>query len=434
MKKFLHSTLLFTAVAFCILLTPSCQKEEAEKPQWPLSQSSHTLMLYFMGTSLDNDFDNNIIAAKNALCELSSKGEPLSARAVKPRVLYFHHKESNREVGEIVELIYDGGQCAERTLATFSMPLIVTQEDMTNYLKQMIELAPADSYGLVIGTHGCGWIPIDAPGLNEASAPVRHQLSPNYLGTVAQSNQQGFVGEGYHPNFGTSVPEGVSNMFDTDELATILTGTGVKFEYTIYDVCLMANIEALYDLRHTSKYVVASVCEILGEGFPYQTVIPFLLSENGRGFDLDGVCQAFNTYYDDEYGCSGSISLIDCSQIDDLATITKRIIAESQNNLPDIEENSQKAALQGYDGNQIFYDFGQYINQLCIDESQKAEFNSQLGRTVVSKYTLKKFYSGIGWGGYYNINPDYYSGLSTTMPSPKYRQEYLQTAWYKATH
>jgi hypothetical protein len=167
------------------------------------------------------------------------------------------------------------------------------------------------------------------------------------------------------------------------------------------------------------------------------TVVPKLLSEGGEYFDLDGVCRAYNTYYAEEVGYSGSISLIDCSEMEALADITKQVIATSSSDIimPDIDsENEPTVTLQTYDGARLFYDFGQYINHICKDESQRAAFNAQLNRTVVSKYTLERFYSMIGWSSIYTINPDVYSGISTSLPSSLYRSYYVQTAWYKATH
>ena len=435
MKRFFYF-ILTIGVSLSLLLTTSCHKDDAGKPEWPLMQkSSHTLIMYLIGTELDWAYNDNITATKNALCKLSSPGEALSAAVSKPRVLFFRHKDGDRSKGEIVELVYHRGQCAEKTLATISMPLSVSNEDMTSYLKMMMDLAPADSYGLIFGSHALGWVPIDAPGIKEVCVANNRKLDFGKLENIAKGNPSSFIGEGHHPNF--DIPEGISNMFDIDDLASILTSTDVKFEYTIFDACLMANVEALYDLRHTSKYIIASVCEIMGKGFPYMTVVPKLLSEGGEYFDLDGVCRAYNTYYAEEVGYSGSISLIDCSEMEALADITKQVIATSSSDIimPDIDsENEPTVTLQTYDGARLFYDFGQYINHICKDESQRAAFNAQLNRTVVSKYTLERFYSMIGWSSIYTINPDVYSGISTSLPSSLYRSYYVQTAWYKATH
>ena len=435
MKRFFYF-ILTIGVSLSLLLTTSCHKDDAGKPEWPLMQkSSHTLIMYLIGTELDWAYNDNITATKNALCKLSSPGEALSAAVSKPRVLFFRHKGGNRSKGEIVELVYHRGQCAEKTLATISMPLSISNEDMTSYLKMMMDLAPADSYGLIFGSHALGWVPIEAPGINEVCVANNCKLDFSKLENIAKGNPSSFIGEGHHPNF--DIPEGISNMFDIDDLASILTSTDVKFEYTIFDACLMANVEALYDLRHTSKYIIASVCEIMGDGFPYMTVVPKLLSGGGEYFDLDGACQAFNNHYAEEVGYSGSISLIDCSELEALTNITKEIITSSTNNpiLPDIDQEIPATVpLQTYDGARLFYDFGQYITQLCQDEEQRAAFTAQLNRTVVSKYTLDKFWSGLGWSSYYNINPDVYSGISTSLPSSLYRSYYVHTAWYKATH
>ena len=91
-------------------------------------------------------------------------------------------------------------------------------------------------------------------------------------------------------------------------------------------------------------------------------------------------------------------------------------------------------SIQTYEGqrNHIFYDLGDYVEKMCDNESVKKSFMEQLDRTVISKYTLDKFYSRYGTSGVYDI--DSFTGMSTSAPSSLYRSAYEQTAWYKATH
>ena len=68
---------------------------------------------------------------------------------------------------------------------------------------------------------------------------------------------------------------------DISELAAAIDGSGVRFDYLLFDACFMSSVEALYDLRRAADYIVASPCEVMAHGFPYDTVIPSLFADDG---------------------------------------------------------------------------------------------------------------------------------------------------------
>ena len=61
---------------------------------------------------------------------------------------------------------------------------------------------------------------------------------------------------------------------DISELAAAIDGSGVRFDYLLFDACFMSSVEALYDLRRAADYIVASPCEVMAHGFPYTTSTP----------------------------------------------------------------------------------------------------------------------------------------------------------------
>ena len=204
----------------------------------------------------------------------------------------------------------------------------------------------------------------------------------------------------------------------------------MTFDYAIYDACFMGNIETVYDLRHNSKYIVASVSEILGNGFPYDKVVPHLMKNGGTSHNLEAVCYEFNNYYRINAGYSGSVALIDCSQLEALAAATKAV---NTGNINEVNNGD----LQYYEGlnPHLYYDFGQYMNALCADEATRTAFQQQLDKTITCKYTLNAFYTGLKpYRGTHKIDTEVYSGITTSQPSEMYRAEYVTTSWYKATH
>ncbi|MBQ2416508.1 MAG: hypothetical protein II283_08790 [Alistipes sp.] len=224
-----------------------------------------------------------------------------------------------------------------------------------------------------------------------------------------------------------------SNIIEIPTLAEAIGATGKKFEYILFDACFMANVEALYDLRNSSKYIVASLCEIMGKGFPYEKMIPYLLQNKGKSYDLAQAAKSFYEYYKQVSQSggvyTGSIAVVDCSQLDALANAMRKVNQA-------IEDLAEPNKLQTYDGgtNHLFFDLGDYVNQACKDQTNKQAFEQQLRNTVVTKFTLDKFWSSYINANFYPVNTEVFSGLTTSAPSRLCRESYPQTAWYKATH
>ena len=228
--------------------------------------------------------------------------------------------------------------------------------------------------------------------------------------------------------FGEKYSDTAANAFDIPELAKGLAATNIYFDYILFDACLMANVEALYDLRKNARYIIASPCEIMAAGFPYEDVVPLLMKDGGRSHDLAGVCEAFNKYYDNHKSYrSGSVALVDCKQLDALAAAVKAVNNSTQKSY-NIDD------LQSFEGHEdhIFFDLGDYIEQMCDDAQALKAFREQMNRTIPTKYTLSVFWSNLGTAGEYPIRT--FSGLTTSAPSILYRDNYANTAWYKATH
>ena len=394
--KLLTCTLLVFGFTSCIE-----NQTNTEKPH------TQTLIFYFAGTDLTFYFHKNISAIKDAL-----RQDIMGNSRV---ILFFQQGE--KKSAEIIELTYNNGLCEEHKIAVHNLPEQMDADNLGYFLKEIMRHAPADSYSLIIGSHGLGWIPMGASP--DAKSVAGTQGSFHEEGFWQQSGEikTRFIGEATNPQ----------NAFEIPTLAQAIESIDVKFEYILFDACFMANVESAYDLRNSAKYIVGSVCEIMGAGFPYNTVLPQMLQDMGTSYNLDGVCQAFNTFYRDNYGYSGSISMINCAEMEGLAAAMKSV-----NEGPQREYNLND--IQFYEGQprHVFFDLGDYVNKMCDDEELKSLFTDQLNRTVVKRYTLDRYYSAYGVYGKYNITS--YSGLNTSAPAEVYRNDYKQTAWYKATH
>ena len=380
------------------------------------SVAPQTVLFYFIGTSLQSHFNNNIGNAVKAL-DAGIQG--------KSRVLVFIQSSTTSASLYELQCDPDSGVGIREKIKDYTLPAKYTQQMLSDYLTDMVAFAPARNYGLIIGAHGKGWIP--KSGAGSLSRNARRLAQERIWTTVEGAPQMRHMGDT------------ATTQFDTDEFAAAVESTGVKMDYIIFDACFMSNIESLYDMRNTAGKIVASPCEVMGTGFPYKEIMPLLLIDNGTRYDLDAVCRTFVDYYNANSTViyrSACSALIDCSQIEALAQATKRV---NESGTQDFDLNE----LQAYEGissyfnpTHIFYDMEDYVRRSCVDPDAVRAFSEQLDRTVSSRYHTEKFYSA--YNGLANAI-DYYSGITTSAPmelDPKsaYIEEWRQTAWYRATH
>lgn len=387
----------------------SCREKIHTPEDEPTPQ---TLIVYMVGTDLSWAYDYNEEGIAKALSK-DIKGQS--------RVIIVRH--SDKKTLKAIELEYKNGTIEEKEFASYNLPIQMDKSSLSYIFSDITSRAPATSYGLIIGSHGWGWIPF---------ADFESQVKYNGMKKSAMKHLDielprefitRFLGESSTP----------SNIIEIPTLAEAIGATGKKFEYILFDACFMANVEALYDLRNSSKYIVASLCEIMGKGFPYEKTIPYLLQNNGKSYDLTQAAKSFYEYYEQVSQSggvyTGSIAVVDCSQLDALANAMRKVNQA-------VEDLAEPNKLQTYDGgtNHLFFDLGDYVNQACKDQTNKQAFEQQLRNTVVTKFTLDKFWSSYINANFYPVNTEVFSGLTTSAPSQLCRESYPQTAWYKATH
>lgn len=372
------------------------------------SKTSHTLMFYFFGTSLGRYFDRNIEDAKTAIASgiLGDSG----------RVVLF--RQSDKHTASIVELCYNpaDGSVFERTIATDLNieGAIISPEAIGRHIAMMAESAPAERYGMVLAGHGHGWLTREA------------------MNSTSELSLFGADYDPWKPAAGAEVTRAFGEynvQVDIPELAEGIRLAGIELEYILFDACFMSSMEAIYDLRDAADYIIASPCEIMGNGFPYHRTLPYLFATEGDSSDLVGAAESYYKFYRDEYTSTsrcGSITLYDCAEVEALAEATRLVVATAKSDYA-------TDTLQTYEGQKvhIFYDFGEWATTVATDEAALTAFRTQLDRTVVATFTLPEFYSAYGTYGTYPINIEVYTGVTTSAPSKAYPEAWQTTNWYK---
>ncbi len=387
----------FFLYLFLILAVASCKREKLITLPDPDAEITQTTLVYFMGTNLKRYYNVNISDMKDAVAggALGSGGR------------LFYILPSTYYSATLYELVQDGNKCEEVKRGSYALNTL-SSESITKTLELVkSEIGYRDgemTMNMIMSGHGTGWVHQEHPYMRSVTGEV--SMWENYVGDYVTRfmgcSEDGFV--------------------DVDDIRSGLEASDVKFGYLLFDACFMSSIESLYRLRNCSDYIVASPCEIMGDGFPYQKVFPYLSTNNGSDYDLQKVCETYYTHYKTSASSlnSGCVAMCVTSELDALAD------AVSKMNFNDVDAST----LQIYEGlsDHVFYDLGQFVNLAATDDAKLAAFNKQFDKAFPEECRLHtdQFYT-VYSGRMTDIN--YYSGVTTSDPSVKFREDWAQEPW-----
>lgn len=401
-KVFLGWTIILSGIIASCGDDDPIEKPEVEVP-------TQTLLMYLpWSTNLTGFFNINIADMEEAIAEGILEHE---------RVLVFLATSPTK--ASMFELTYDAanGTCERQPLKEYEDHPCTTAEGITSILNDMKTFAPATTYSMTIGGHGMGWLPVlnNTPPLIPIKASTTHTTAPVYHWDAKSDYQTRHFG-------------GTTTNYQTDitTLAKAIEDANITMEYILFDACYMSCIEVAYDLRHVTRHLIASTCEIMGYGMPFHPMAQHLLGD----INYEGITQSFYDFYIGYSMPCGTIATTVTEELDSLATLMQKI------NTLNTWDQKQTSSLQYFDGYNphIFYDLGDYVNNLCTDTLLLAQFNEQLERAVppaLCKHT-PTFYSA-----YNNRQKNIQSFSGLTISAPSTHQLALpktETNWYKATH
>ena len=247
------------------------------------------------------------------------------------------------------------------TINTFSELNSADPQTLNNVLREVIKRYPANNYGLILWSHASSWLP-------------------------AGARLQSFGRDG-------------SAEMNIPELSNALP---VHFDFILFDACLMGAVEALYELRSKTNYVIASSVETISDGFPYAHIMPELLQ---RDVDLQKIAEIYFDFYNKKENAerSATVALIDVRELENLAKEMSKLTAENE------MQQIDRSTVQRLDvtSKQYHFDLLDFVNK-TFPQADKTSFVSQLNKTVLYKAHTPQLL------GMYDINT--YCGLSCYIP------------------
>lgn len=356
-----------------------------------------TLFMYFpWSNNLTGYFRTNISDMEQAISRRGLENEHV--------IVFF---STAPDEAELYEIVCKKGKCEHNILKRYTDPAFTTSQGITGILNDVKSFAPARTYAMTIGCHGMGWIPV-------YNSRARSLVPFKYHWDVDGAPLTRFFG-------------GTEKAYQTDvtALADGIANAGMTMEFILFDDCYMASVEVAYDLRHVTGHLIASTCEMMAYGLPYARIGAYLLGTP----DYQAICDHFYEFYSAYNLPYGTLSVIDCSQLDALAEVMNEINARYT------FDTSLLGYLQRLDGYSptIFYDMGDYVSTLNRGEHLQELFEEQLARTVIYSVHTDEYYTTLSQP---NVRPIHsFSGLTISDPSTSSEAvAKTNTAWWKATH
>ena len=410
----------------------SCSNGDSpDGPDVPVTPVGQTVfMLFPWSNSLLSDFRRTVEDMQTVVAERSMKDE---------RIMVFMATSEREAV--LFELKKQNGRCLTDTLRHYSDRPFTSRQWLTSLFSEVMTLAPASRYGMVVGCHGLAWVPVQGQrnarkrlGSQERIDEKDNLYKEERLDKEGLYKEERIDKEG-EPNdlmhfevqgpvttrfIGGTYPE---TQIETTDLADAMADAGFHTEYILFDACYMSSVEVAYELKDVTHYLIASPTEVLSYGFPYITMGKHLLGTP----NYKGIADSFISFYSSYNLPYGTVAVTDCTQLDALAAIAQQINAAAAEQL--VPNGVQ--IMDGYSPT-LFYDLGHLMSLKDAGTVLTAAFAEQLDKTVPYKGHTDQYFTALKDAP---VDIKHYSGLNTSQGSLNHMADRLsETAWHKATN
>lgn len=380
----IHIRFLFCALAMALTLF-SCKKAETE--EIVVVKRPKTVLLYMVANNnLSYDAENSISRLQNGYIP-----------AEEGNLLVYKHCAGMDPVLLHIKKGEEGTVVAD-TAYRFPPRVSATKSALTQALNVTQALFPADSYGLILWSHGTGWI----PPLASSSSAAQEQMSG-------------------------SCPErtfGLDGKVEL-EIRDLAQAIPYKLSFMLMDACFMGGIETAYEVKDSVDYYIGSPAEILTESFPYHKIMQHIFKSTP---DYAAVCKEYYDYYNAKSGAerSATVALMDCSKLAEVAEVAKRVFDQYGERIASLDLSLLQPYFRG-SSSKYFYDLKDLVDAIA-DASLSAEFAAALERAVPYKASTPYFIE---------LPIRSFCGVSTYVPGnpadTKLADYYKQYKWNQAT-
>lgn len=345
-------------------------------------------------------------------------------------LVYTHFSVSDANFNELtpshlVQLSIDGGKLRSDTLLTIEKTRYATDPDvLREVLQKAADLYPDAHYGLIVSSHGTGWLPAGKYNSGNYIQFSDRRHTGTAYSDVAELPLYRYNEDPDEPRvktFGAEVEMKNNTRYSREmSIPSFAAAIPIHLDYLLFDACLMGGIEVAYELRNVAAKIAFSPTEVLADGFDYSN-ISTLLSNN---ISIEGFCDIYFNHY---LNSSATISVVESAGLPALAETSKRLFNKYRSSIDALNESS---GVQRYyrANHHWFFDFKDIFTKAGITAEDEASLDAALQECISYKAATAAFL------GLQIVN---YSGLSMYLPGAGDAEAntfYKTLAWNKATN
>ena len=283
------------------------------------------------------------------------------------------------------------GNIVRDTLKVYSDTTVASRKSLVNDVLTIAKNRfPAQSYGMLISSHGTGW------------APQGYCYSPKdkTSSVIWSLNTSGYDGpEKYHQDrpllksIGAHYNGSAARQIEI-EIPDLAEAIPMHLDYILFDACFMGCVEVAYELRDKCDQICFSQTEVLAGGMDYKNLLSVLF--NHDDIDLTACAENYFNMYKDaslSWMRSATVSVVDCTKLDPLA----ETVAKLSEKIRAMAATTSRHSVQGYFQPRydryhgIFYDLEDIVAKSEATEEELAELRAALDECVLCKYATARF-------------------------------------------
>lgn len=359
---------LILTLPVILLMFSSCLQEEADNfPVLP----DRTVLFYMAG---DNSLGGETREKIDALAEAWNIGGG--------NHLLVYQDRGGEYMPRLLEIkAGSGGKSEIVPLEEYAQENSASSKVFSRVLNDMALRYPGSDYGLVVFSHGSGWLP---------------------GGTFSSSTR--------------SVAVDGDNEFDLQDFAKCIPRN--RFRFIIFESCLMAGAEVAFELQDKTDYILASCAEIVSPGFTplYGKMLPLIYSSEPK------LAEFAAEYFNHCNGLAGdrrsaTVSVIRPGALSPL----KDLLAQAEGRIFRWQDVNRES-IQAFDrrSEHLFYDLEGYLREIGTAQENRA-LADILRQSIVYKASTESFMPSATGG--FGIRE--HCGLTIYIPTEK--NGYLDT-------
>ena len=291
------------------------------------------------------------------------------------------------------------GTAHRDTLKVYPQSDISSSPDvMHKVLTDIKDLYPAPHYGLMISSHGLGWLPRGYVESTDHSTTFSTSTKELCIESIAGSG------------------------IDIDRLPGAIP---MKLDYILMDTCLMGCVEVAYELRDKCDKLLFSPTEILSDGMVYTTMAALLT--NVATPSLKTIAKEYFDHYQSQTGLyqSATITLVDCTKLVALADVCKSLTSTYRTQIEGLDPDSVQAYFYN-ESTHFFFDLKDIYVQAGATGEEIAALDAALKDAVIYYAATDNFF---------NLRLERVCGLSMYLPyasHKKLNKFYKELSWNKS--